>query len=383
MSETRPRTEQIRFNSDLTGEHILDEYIEACERPGMTLADLISVLFDSSGNIQAGFFAFRIKDLGADDYTLQFRTGSYIDPDAGWVDISEDVFTQILTAAKSYRDQAAGSATTATTQAGIATTQAGIATTQAGIATTQAGNAASSALAAAASAAEGLYNDIVTLTSADSPYVPSAAQEGTLFKLDTSSGPITINLSNLSVYGEDMKFAFVKSVVSANDATVNGQGGFTISLFKEFETHVAIGDHSTNLWLDIVQSTGIPDESIEAVKTTVNARVTFRQIPQNSRSAAYTFALTDGGNHVYHPSADTTGRTYTIPANSSVDFPIGTAITIVNDTSAGDITIAITTDTLVLAGSGLTGSRTLKPNGIATILKVTSTRWIISGIGLT
>ena len=71
MSETRPRTEQIRFNSDLTGEHILDEYIEACERPGMTLADLISSLFDGAGNIQAGIFEFRIKDLGSDDYTLQ------------------------------------------------------------------------------------------------------------------------------------------------------------------------------------------------------------------------------------------------------------------------------------------------------------------------
>lgn len=93
--------------------------------------------------------------------------------------------------------------------------------------------------------------------------------------------------------------------------------------------------------------------------------------------------LADSGKHIYHPSADTTARTWTIPANSSVAYPIGTAITFVNDTSAGVITIAITTDTLVLAGAGTTGSRTLAANGIATAIKVTSTRWLISGTNLT
>lgn len=108
-----------------------------------------------------------------------------------------------------------------------------------------------------------------------------------------------------------------------------------------------------------------------------------RNIPQRSVSAATSFALTDKGGHVYHPSADTTARTWTIPANASVAFPVGTAITIVNDTSAGALTIAITTDTLVWQPTGGTGSRTLAANGSATLLKVTSTRWIITGVGLT
>lgn len=112
-------------------------------------------------------------------------------------------------------------------------------------------------------------------------------------------------------------------------------------------------------------------------------RVGFREIPQNSQSAAYTLEASDAGKHIYHPSADTTARIWTIPANASVAFPIGTAITFVNDTSAGTITISITSDTLVLAGSGSTGSRTLAANGVATAVKVTSTRWIISGTGLT
>jgi len=111
--------------------------------------------------------------------------------------------------------------------------------------------------------------------------------------------------------------------------------------------------------------------------------VGFRHIPQNSQSTAYTLVLTDAGKHILHPSADTTARTITIPANSSVAFPIGAAVTFINQASAGVITIAITTDTMRLAGAGTTGSRTLAANGFATAIKLTSTEWIISGTGLT
>lgn len=107
------------------------------------------------------------------------------------------------------------------------------------------------------------------------------------------------------------------------------------------------------------------------------------QIPQNSQSAAYTLVLGDAGKHIFHPSADTTARTWTIPDNGSVAFEVGDAVTFVNQNGAGVITIAITTDTMRLAGSGATGSRTLAANGVATALKVTATEWIISGTGLT
>lgn len=114
-----------------------------------------------------------------------------------------------------------------------------------------------------------------------------------------------------------------------------------------------------------------------------NETLGFLNIPQNSQSAAYTLVLSDSGKHILHPSADTTARTFTIPANSSVAFPVGTAVTFINQNGGGDITIAITTDTLRLAGDGSTGSRTLTANGIATCVKVTSTEWIISGVNLT
>lgn len=111
--------------------------------------------------------------------------------------------------------------------------------------------------------------------------------------------------------------------------------------------------------------------------------VSIRKIEQNSKSADYTLGLSDGGMHILHPSADTTARTITIPENGTTAFPIGTAITLVNQNGAGDLNIAIGgTDVLRIAGSGSTGSRVLADNGVATILKITSTEWIISGIGL-
>ena len=110
--------------------------------------------------------------------------------------------------------------------------------------------------------------------------------------------------------------------------------------------------------------------------------VGYKNIPQNSQSAAYTLVLADAGKHIFHPSTDANARTFTIPANGSVAYPIGTAITFVNMTSQA-VTIAITTDTMYLAKDGTTGSRTLAQYGSATALKLTSTTWLISGSALT
>ena len=110
--------------------------------------------------------------------------------------------------------------------------------------------------------------------------------------------------------------------------------------------------------------------------------VGFRNTPVNSQSADYTLVLADSGKTIFHPAADNTARTFTIPANSSVAYAVGTVLTFVN-LAAADVTIAITTDTMYLAGPGTTGSRTLAEYGIASAVKLASTDWLISGNGLT
>jgi len=107
--------------------------------------------------------------------------------------------------------------------------------------------------------------------------------------------------------------------------------------------------------------------------------VGFKNIPQNSQSTSYTLVLADNGKHIFHPVGDNNARTFTIPANSSVAYPIGTVLTFINMAAAA-VTIAITTDTLTLSSSaGSTGSRTLGQYGSATCIKITSTSWLISG----
>jgi hypothetical protein len=99
----------------------------------------------------------------------------------------------------------------------------------------------------------------------------------------------------------------------------------------------------------------------------------FRGIPQNSRTSGYTLALTDAGKHI----SITTGG-ITIPANSSVAFPVGTTIVIYNNGSSAQ-NIAITSDTLRLAGTATTGTRSLAQRGVATCIKVASTEWVVTG----
>lgn len=143
---------------------------------------------------------------------------------------------------------------------------------------------------------------------------------------------------------------------------------------------------------DSITTSKIPDGAVNGDKIS-NTSITLdklapdvitelKDIPQSIKVADYTLALEDAGNHILHPSADTTARTITIPSNASVAFPIGTVITIVNQNIAGELTISITSDILRLAGLGTTGNRTIAANGIATIIKITTTEWLISGAGV-
>lgn len=145
------------------------------------------------------------------------------------------------------------------------------------------------------------------------------------------------------------------AAASAGDVTLNG---------TETLTNKTISGASNTLTVDGTNAVG------------------FRNIPQNSQSAAYTLVLADAGKHIFHPSSDANARTFTIPDNGSVEYPIGTAITFINMTSQV-VTIAITTDTMYLSSAGTTGSRSLAQYGSATAIKMTSTTWLISGSGLT
>lgn len=103
--------------------------------------------------------------------------------------------------------------------------------------------------------------------------------------------------------------------------------------------------------------------------------------PVNSQAGDYTLVLTDDGG-IIKSTNTVPGHTITIPDNGSVAFPIGASITIINR-GANEIDIAITADTLLVAGIGTVGGlRELLPYGVVSLVKTNTTEWVISGVGL-
>jgi hypothetical protein len=146
------------------------------------------------------------------------------------------------------------------------------------------------------------------------------------------------------------------------------------------------GDTNTGIYSPAADTLAFVEGGVEALRITSTGGITsadlvdavgYKGLPQNSQTASYTLALADMGKMV-----NTTTGGVVIPANASVAFPIGAAISIYNN-SASSQTISITTDTIYLAGTATTGSRTLAQRGLATCVKVAATTWAISGAGVT
>jgi hypothetical protein len=213
--------------------------------------------------------------------------------------------------------------------------------------------------------------------------VASAVNEITVSNAATGSAPV------ISATGDDTNISLGltpkgSGVVSANGvltvtgSTINLNGSTpaissssasAASIFTANVTGITIGSSS-------IKSTLFPTDG---TTSTAAAGVGFMGMPQVSTSTSRTFAATDAGKHIY---VTATGQTLTIPANSSVAFPIGTTIVVING-SGVSTSIAITTDTLRLSNSASTGTRTLASNGMATLVKINSTEWMAGGNGLT
>lgn len=122
---------------------------------------------------------------------------------------------------------AATDAATATTKAGEASTSAGTASSAAATATTKAGEATSAAAAAAAAAASVGFQDVVFITSANSPYTVAQASSGKLIACDTSGGSIVVNLPTIAGLALPYVVGVKKTTSDANTVTINRGGADT------------------------------------------------------------------------------------------------------------------------------------------------------------
>jgi hypothetical protein len=155
---------------------------------------------------------------------------------------------------------------------------------------------------------------------------------------------------------------------STNPTLAAGEVGFESSTGA-----IKLGDGST-AWtsLPYLRATE-PANNADAARTT--GYVGLPQVILNSGNL--TLSKAHAGKHIYVTGSS---QTITIPSNASVPFEIGTTIVVVNANLTSSI--AITSDTLRLAGTASTGSRTVIANGIATLIKIAATTWIISGNGV-
>ncbi len=107
--------------------------------------------------------------------------------------------------------------------------------------------------------------------------------------------------------------------------------------------------------------------------------VTPAYVPQIAETTSHTFSLSDAGKHIYITGT----ATLTIPTNASVAFPVGTAITFINNAAAAT-TFTTTSLTVYKAGvsSAWASGGTLSIRGMCTFVKVGTDTWFVSGATL-
>lgn len=193
------------------------------------------------------------------------------------------------------------------------------------------------------------------------------------FATTITLGNTAIQLGNTVTTLNNMTFANVTISSVASTFPNNYLANSTITLGN---TTLTLGSTTTSVGNLTLNNCTVGNATSDSASV-----AGFVGIPQNSQNGNYNVVLADAGKHIYHPAGQA-AATYTLPANTNVAFTVGTTISFVN-LSANAATIAVTTDTMYLASTGSTGSRTLAQYGVATAVKVTSTSWIISGTALT
>lgn len=185
--------------------------------------------------------------------------------------------------------------------------------------------------------------------------------------------------TNLSIYAANTSnnvYGIANSTANAANAWANSVGiagnSYTVSVgaaannYANSTYYLKTGGTVTgNVAAGNVSATGIITDSKGDV----------RKIPLSSQSSGYTLTISDVGKVV------SINGTVNVPTSV---FSSGDAVSIYNTTS-GTITIAAGSATVRLAGTGLTGSRSLSQYGLASLICVdgSSNLFVIGGSGVT
>lgn len=206
----------------------------------------------------------------------------------------------------------------------------------------------------------------------------------------------TLNANTITVSGNLITNSFSTSynIVNyvANTVTANNIYGTGNLIIQSGTSIITLGNTGNISIVGNVTTLNVTNETITGISNIATLNVTtgsvagysigYLTVPQNVQTANYNLTLADSGKHIFMANG-TANLTITIPANGSVPFPLGSAITFVNYSQNNFMSIGITGDVMNYSNTaGTQGTRTLSQYGVATALKVLSNTWIISGTNL-
>lgn len=154
---------------------------------------------------------------------------------------------------------------------------------------------------------------------------------------------------------------------------------YTDGQWKLFD-HVASEPNTVIAWNEATYANLVIGNIIGNIE---GISIGFRSVPQTSWSGTQVLALSDSGRHLFTSSG---GVTAVIPTDANAAFPIGTLITLVNRSSVSSTCSPQTSAvSLYFAGNSTiapSSSRTIGSNCLATILKIDTNTWMITGAGV-
>lgn len=216
----------------------------------------------------------------------------------------------------------------------------------------------------------------VTLSGPEGPEGP-AAGSGTFLELDggTMAGPLVTEASATSGAGLNLPPGAAPTAPANGDlwATAAGLfariGGATLDLLSK------AGGVMTDA-LTLTNGSTIEDSG------GTGHSLGYLGMPINAQNGDYTLALTDISKRIY--SKNTGAQAITIPPNGTVAFPVDdTVVGIINNGTTALTIVPGSGVTLIRAGTTDTGTRTLAKKGMATIQKLETNVWMVTGVGLT
>jgi hypothetical protein len=215
-----------------------------------------------------------------------------------------------------------------------------------------------------------ISNELITVNTYGNIVVGTVLAQGDVSAVGNVRGGNAIGFANVNA----TTHTGTTVSVTGNITGGNILGGANVNAVTHTGTTVSVTGNVNGgnvISAAAISGTGLTISGNTATVTSANYQIGYRDLPQIT---SFSTLVADAGGKHYFGSG-----TITIPTNASVPLAVGTAILVI---ASGATTINAASVTLIWAGPGTTGSRTLSTSGQASLVKVGTDTWYISGVGI-